>query len=197
MLTTIVRAKETYTMLGSADVWNTARDCARVLRQQGLPAAIVGGVAVCLHGYRRNTVDVDLLVRREDAAVVRQALEDSGYVWDPDEREFVSPAAVPVQFLLSGDPAGDDTSYGVYQPDPAAPQVTTEVEGLPVVSLSRLIALKMACGLGNVRRTYRDLADVVELIAANDLGRDFARHLPKSLRKEFRELVLRARGESR
>jgi hypothetical protein len=157
--------------------------------------AMVGGVAVCLHGYRRNTVDVDLLVRREDTATVRQALQQAGYVWHPEGREFVSSAGVSVQFLLSGDPAGDDASYAVYLPDPAEPRVTTELEGLPVVSLSRLIAIKMACGLGNVRRAYRDLADVVELIAANHLGRDYARHLPKSLRHEFRELVLRARGE--
>ena len=191
---TIVQAEETYAMLGSRDVWDTARDCATALRQQGLPVAMVGGVAVCLHGYRRNTVDVDVLVRREDAVLVRETLEEAGYVWDPEQREFASPTGIPVQFLLSGEPAGDDTSYGVYLPDPSEPEVTMQLEGLPVVSLSRLIALKLACGLGSVRRAYRDLADVVELIAANHLGRDFARHLPKSLRKEFRELVLRARG---
>ena len=58
-------------------------------------------------------------------------------------------------------------------PDPSEQTVTTELEELPVISLSRLIALKLACGLGNVRRTYRDFADVIELIAANQLGRDF------------------------
>ena len=156
--------------------------------------AVVGGVAVCLHGYRRNTVDVDVLVRREDAVAVRETLEQAGYVWNADAREFVGSAGIAVEFLLSGEPAGDDSSYGVYLPDPAEPTVTTELERLPVISLSRLIALKLACGLGNVRRTYRDFADVVELIAVNHLGRDFARHLPKSLRKEFRELVLRACG---
>jgi len=182
-------------MLGSRDVWDTARDCTTALSQQGLAVAMVGGVAVCLHGYRRNTVDVDVLVRREDATAVRQTLQQAGYVWHAEEREFVSPGGVPVQFLLSGEPASDDTSWGVYLPDPAEPEVTTEIEGLPVLTLSRLIALTLAGGLGNVRRTYRDLADVVELIAANQLGREFARHLPKSLRKEFRELVLRAKGE--
>ena len=65
----------------------------------------------------------------------------------------------------------------------------------PVVTLARLIELKLACGLSNMRRAYRDLADVVELIAVNQLGRDFARFLPKSLRKEFRALVQRARSE--
>ena len=194
MPASLIQAEETYAMLGNSDVWDTARDCAKALRQRGLPMAVVGGVAVCLHGYRRNTVDVDMLVRREDATAVRETLEQAGYVWNPEEREFVGSAGIPVQFLLSGEPAGDDSSYGVYLPDPSEPQVTTELEELPVISLSRLIALKLACGLGNVRRTYRDLADVVELIAANHLGRDFARHLPKSLRKEFRELVLRARG---
>ena len=39
------------------------------------------------------------------------------------------------------------------------------------------------------------IARAEETFAANHLGRDFARHLPKSLRKEFRDLVLRARGE--
>jgi len=194
MPSSIIQAGETYAMLGSGNVWDTAHDCANALKQRGLPVAVVGGLAVCCHGYRRNTVDVDLLVRREDAAAVRDTLEQAGYAWNAEGREFVGAAGVPVQFLLSGEPAGDDASYGVYLPDPAEPNVWTELEELPVVSLSRLIAMKLACGLGNVRRTYRDFADVVELIAANDLGRDFARYLPKSLRKVFRELVLRARG---
>ena len=42
----------------------------------------------------------------------------------------------------------------------------------------------------------RNTVDVVELIAVNHWGRDFARHLPKSLRKEFCELVLRAGGNA-
>jgi hypothetical protein len=148
-------------MLGSSDVWDTAGDCAIALRQRGLPIAVVGGVAVCLHGYRRNTVGVDMLVRREDVTAVRETLEQAGYIWNAEAREFVGSAGVAVQFLLSGEPAGDDTSFGVYLPDPSAPHVTTELEGLPVISLSRLIALKLACGLGNVRRTYCDSADVV------------------------------------
>jgi hypothetical protein len=123
-------------------------------------------------------------------------MEREGFVWDPDEREFRGPDNVPVQFLIAGDPAGDDRTLGVYVPDPSAPGVTTEIESLSVVSLARLIELKLASGLGNLRRTHRDFADVVELIAVHGLGRSFARHLHKSVRKEFRNLVLRARGES-
>ncbi len=38
------------------------------------------------------------------------------------------------------------------------------IEGLPVLRLSRLIEIKIACGAENVRRMHKDFADVVELI---------------------------------
>jgi hypothetical protein len=140
-------------------------------------------------------VDVDVLVRKDDVAAVRKTMEEAGFVWDPDERQFRGSDNVPVQFLIAGDPAADDRSLGVYVPDPDKPGVTTEIENLSVVSLPCLIEMKLACGLGNLRRTHRDFADVVELIAVHDLSRSFARHLHKSLRKEFRSLVLRARNQ--
>lgn len=54
-----------------------------------------------------------------------------------------------------------------------------------------MIQSKIASGLGNIRRTHKDLADVVELIAIHHLDGSFARHLHKSVRKEYRELVRR------
>jgi hypothetical protein len=71
----------------------------------------------------------------------------------------------------------------------------TIIEGLPVLTLARLIETKLACGEGDLRRTHKDFADVVELIAAHNLSTSFARHLHKSLRPTFRELVARVRGE--
>ncbi len=67
-------------------------------------------------------------------------------------------------------------------------------EGLPTLSLAQLIETKIACGQGNLRRTHKDFADVVELIAANQLSSSFAKYLHKSVRAEFRELVKHARG---
>ena len=181
-------------MLDRGSIWDTARRCDVLLDEHGLPHALVGGVAVCLHGYQRNTVDVDILVRREDTDAVRKTMEEEGFEWNPDQREFRGSDNVPVQFLIAGDPASDDRALGVNLPDPGDAGVVTEIESLSVVSLARLIELKLACGLGNLRRTHRDFADVVELIVVHDLSRSFARHLHKSLRKEFRNLVLRARG---
>ncbi len=78
-------------------------------------------------------------------------------------------------------------------PEPDLPRVTTEIEGLAVISLARLVEMKLACGLGSPRRTHRDLADVVELIAVHNLDKTFARHLHKSLRPTFRKLVEQSR----
>jgi hypothetical protein len=179
-------------MLGNETLWDAARLSHERLQQAGIAHAIVGGVAVCLHGYQRNTVDVDLLVQKEQVAAARSALESAGWQWIAERTELRSPAGVVLQFLLSGDKAGPDSE--VRLPDPADERAVTHLEGLPVLSLARLIESKLACGQGNLRRTHKDFADVVELIAANDLGRDFARHLHKSLRQTYRELVTHARG---
>ena len=62
------------------------------------------------------------------------------------------------------------------------------------MSLAALIQSKLACGLGNLRRTHKDFADMVELIAVHGLDKSFARNLHKSVRPEFRELVRHAKG---
>ncbi len=186
-------AARTYAILGKETLWEAARSAHELLAQAGLPHAIVGGVAVCLHGYQRNTVDVDLLVRRDEAAQVRTALESAGWKWIDERTELQSPSGVVLRFLMAGYKAGFDTV--VRFPDPGDVDSVTELEGLPVLTLARLIESKLACGQGNLRRTHKDFADVVELIAVHQLSRSFARHLHGTLRDVFRELVLHARGE--
>jgi hypothetical protein len=184
-------------MLGSLEVWETARRCHKVLQAARLPHALVGGLAVFLHGYQRNTVDVDILIRPEDQAEVKKAFEAAGLQWDRDESEFRGAEAVPVHLLIAGQSASDDRSLQIRLPEPDAEAVSNTMEGLSVVSLPRLIELKIASGLGNLRRTHRDFADVIELILMHRLSRNFARHLHKAVRSAFRSLVLQARGGRR
>ena len=185
-----------FTVLGTGPLWDAAQRCHEALRQNCLAHAIVGGVAVALHGYRRTTADVNVLIRCEDQPAVRRAFEEVGFVWDEAAREFRDSEGVPVQCLIALEPASRDSSLGVMLPDPSVPSVLTEVEGLSVITLAKLIELKLACGLGDIRRSYRDWADVVELIIARHLDHRFAGLLHKSVRKEYRLLVKRARGES-
>jgi Aminoglycoside-2''-adenylyltransferase len=189
----VITAEKVYAMLGNAPLWETAKTCHELLAGAHTPYAIAGGVAVCLHGYQRNTVDLDLLVSAGQADVVRKAFDSAGIVWNKEEREFRTPEGIAIHFMVAGEPAGKGSE--VRLPDPSDPGVVTELEGLPVLSLPALVEAKIACGQANLRRTHKDFADVVELISKHHLGRDFARHLHKSVRGTFRELVTHGQAE--
>jgi hypothetical protein len=186
-------AQRVYAMLANESLWDTAVRCHEALAGANIPHAVIGGVAVCLHGYQRNTVDLDLLVRKQDTPLIKQTLTVAGYAWNEQQIEFTSPGGIPIQFQLAGDRAGKGSE--VLLPDPAAVKTTRTMDGLPVLTLARLIESKIACGQGNLRRTHKDFADVVELIAINKLSTSFARYLHKSIRATYRELVSKARND--
>jgi hypothetical protein len=193
-------AKKVYAMLENESLWEAATQCLQILAAAKIPHAVMGGVAVCLHGYQRNTVDVDLLVRKDDQEAALKSLQGEKFHVGQTflsagtrEGRFGRQECLPhIQFLLADDDAGKSSE--VKFPDPADERSTTEIEYLPVLRLSKLIESKIACGLGNVRRTHKDFADVVELIIHNRLNSSFARLLHKSLRTTYRELVRRSRG---
>ena len=160
-------AQKVYAMLGKETLWDAAALCDRVLAGAAIPYSVCGGVAVCLHGYQRNTVDLDLVVRSEDADRVRQIMQDAGLTWNADTKEFYTGSGIGVQFLIAGESAG--RGYEVKVPDPFGDENVETIEGLTVLRLSKLIEMKLACGSANVRRTHKDFADVVELIAIRDL----------------------------
>ena len=185
-------ARQVFHLLENETLWQLVERVHHRLASEAIEHAIVGGVAVCLHGYRRNTVDLDLLVEPKDSTAIRSALADEGISWHTAAKEFRSTAGVPIQRVLAGERQGPEQEARF--PSPSDPKFITTIEGLSVLSLAALIQSKIACGLGNVRRTHRDFADVVELVAVHDLDSSFARFLHKTVRKEFRALVRQAKG---
>lgn len=183
-------AQKVYQMLGNESLWNVAERCDALLTASKIPYSICGGVAVCLHGYQRNTVDLDLVIRPKESDAVRKILLDGGLTWDETRAEFRTHDGIAVQFLLAGQRAGKGSEVTI--PEPVGDSNVERLEGLPVVRLARLIEMKIACGMSNLRRTHKDFADVVELIAARSLDGSFSRFLHKSLRVTFRELVRNA-----
>lgn len=179
-------------MLEQRSLWDTATRVHQLLSAQLIPHALVGGVAVCLHGYRRTTIDINSLVRSGDSQAVRSSLQSAGFEWEPVTKEFRGELEIPVQFLVAGERAGSGSE--VQLPDPLEAENVVTIEGLPVITLARLIEAKIACGEGNLRRTHKDFADVVELIAHHQLGGEFARYLHKSVRRTFRQLTKNAQG---
>src|SRR5438132_12209774 len=99
-------AQRTYQMLDNESLWGVAQRVNKLLVREGIDYAIVGGVAVCLHGYRRNTVDLDLLIRPDDASAVRSLLTDDGFDWVAKSKELRAPSGAPVQFVLAGESEG-------------------------------------------------------------------------------------------
>ena len=98
-------AFQVYAMLDNATLWEVAQQCHRTLSAANIPYAVMGGVAVCLHGYQRNTVDLDLLLQADQMATEKSALEKVGLVWNDEFKELRTADGVAVQFLASGSKA--------------------------------------------------------------------------------------------
>lgn len=188
-------AQKVYAMLGNESLWHVAARCHDLLSEAGIAYSVCGGVAVCLHGYQRNTTDLDLVIRAEDGESVRRVLAEAGFKWDSEKAEFHTEDGIAIQFLIAGQKAGKGTDVSIAEP--TGELNVEQIEGLAVVRLSRLIEMKIACGMSNLRRTHKDFADVVELIAIRKLDDSFSRFLHPSLRPTFRELVRNANASDK
>jgi len=125
--------------------------------------AVVGGIAVNLHGYVRATNDLDIFIRPsvENARLAFQALLAIGIplqglvpddLLDDEENLRFGPEEDHIDILSS---IGELTFDQVWRN-----RIETEIEGLsvPFISLADLIANKRQVG------RLRDLADVEELM---------------------------------
>jgi hypothetical protein len=91
-------------------------------------------------------------------------------------------AVVKIDFLLTGDFPGDGKPKPVAFPDPREAAVVGEK--YRIVSLPRLVEMKLASGMTAPHR-LQDLADVLRLIRAADLPRDFAARIDPYVREDL------------
>ena len=161
---------------------------AQRLDEEGIPYAVVGGMALSLHGYERMTRDVDVLMSKEGLESFTARCLGRGYVAAfPGARSTFRDTAsqVVIEVLTSGDYPGDGKPKPVSFPDPTAASV--DAEGIRVVSLPKLIELKLASGMSAPHRG-KDLVDVQELIHRTQIPRDFVDQLDPYVRDKFLEL---------
>jgi Uncharacterised nucleotidyltransferase len=168
-------------------VHKTLQRVTRRLDELGIPYALVGGMALFFHGYRRFTEDVDLLVTRQGLEEVHRRLEGLGYVppFAGSKQLRDAETGVRIEFLVTGEYPGDGKPKPVAFPDPA--EAAVEAHGMHLLSLPKLIELKLASGISNPRRV-RDLADVQELIDLLHLPADLADQLNPYVAGKYREL---------
>lgn len=160
---------------------------ARRLDELGIPYAIVGGMALFFHGYRRFTEDVDILVTREGKDAAHRELEGLGYVppFAGSKNLRDTEAGVRIEFLIAGEYPGDGKPKPVAFPDPSG--ATVEIDGIRFLSLPKLLELKLASGMSNPRRG-QDLVDVQNLIDHLQLPQEYADQLNPFVQAKFREL---------
>lgn len=174
--------------MGQSDLQQALRKICRRLDALNISYAVIGGLALMRHGYVRLTDDVDILVTRQDLTTIHERLTGLGYLRIPEktgrnlrDTEY----RIKIEFLVTGEFPGDGKVKPVAFPDPAA--VAAEHDGIRYLNLDTLVELKLASGITNPGR-IRDLADVLELIKALALPRDFSEKLDPFVRAKFDEL---------
>ncbi len=172
---------------GESEVQKSLRRITGRLNDLGIDYAVVGGMALFLHGFRRFTEDVDILVTREGLQRLHGALEGSGYrppfAGSKNLRDTEN--GVRIEFLVAGEYPGDGKPKPVAFPEPG--NVAVEQDGIRFLNLPPLIELKLASGMTGLGR-LKDLADVQELIKMLGLPETLADRLDPYVRERYREL---------
>ena len=169
------------------------------LTAEGIPYALLGGLALGEHGYPRLTQDIDLLLSPAGLALFRERLVGLGYrpAFEGAQKTFRdTETGVRIEIITAGEYPGDGLPKPVAFPDPAEPDVTVEVEGIRVIALEKLVELKLASGQSAPHRR-RDLADVQDLIRARGLPADLAHSLDPSVRDLYHQLWTEAQVADR
>ncbi len=158
---------------GIENVKRRLERAATALAGRGVAYAVVGGNAVAAWVSRvdaaavRNTRDVDILLRREDEARARTALEGAGFI---HRRVASLGKAAAMDVFLDGPHAkvrdaihvlwaGEKAVPDAIEPTPALHD-TVEGEGFHLVPLADLVRMKLISFRDKDRMHLRDLASV-------------------------------------
>ena len=166
-------------------VYETLQRLAQKLPNAGIDYALIGGMALAIHGYVRLTQDVDLLMNEAGLEQFQKMLVGRGYIAAfPGARKMFldTITGVKVEIITTGEFPGDGKPKSVQFPEPTA--ISIELDGMRVTRLETLIELKLASGLTAPDR-LKDLADVQELIRMLNLPEQLGLQIDSSVRDEY------------
>jgi hypothetical protein len=171
------------------EVHQSLRRLVQRLGREGIPYAIVGGLAVNAHGHERMTKDVDVLLTKAGFARFCELFVPKHYTpTGRSPRRFVDKKNQRgIDVLVTGFFPGTGKPGPIAYPDPA--EVQQPIKKINFINLPTLIQLKLAA------RRYQDFADVVALIRAHNLDESFLPQLHKSLHRDFIECLDEHRRE--
>ncbi len=175
--------------MGEGGIDNALARLCEDLERHGIDYMVIGAVALMAHGYPRFTEDIDLVLTREGLEAFHRELVGLGCLpafEGARKRLRFAGGGVPVEVILAGEYPGDGRPKPVVFPEPA--EASIEVDGVRVVTLEKLVELKLASGMTAPDR-LKDLADVQELIKARGLGGEFAERLDPYVREQYLRLL--------
>lgn len=174
--------------MGTSPIHEAMRRLTDALRDMQIPFAIAGAMAANAHGHHRTTVDIDILIQREDLDRFKKRHLGVGWIekfeGSKNFRDVI--CNVDIDALIVGEYPGDGLPKPVEFPKPEAVTEISE-DGIPYISLRALLELKLASGMTAPHRP-RDLDDVIQLIRKNQLPQDYADTLNPYVADKFREL---------
>lgn len=182
--------------MGESNVQRALERLSEVLAKLEIPYAVIGAMALNQWGYRRATVDVDILLSPDGLSRLKEAVLGRGYVEKfPGSRGLRdAELGVTIDVVLAGEYPGDGKPKPVAFPDPK--NAAVRGERVSLLPLPKLVELKLASGLSAPHR-LKDLADVLELVKALALPRETRDALDPSVREKFDELWLAAQTPER
>ena len=169
------------------EVHKSLKQFAARLDELQIPYVLAGAMAMNFHGYQRFTVDIDLIVTKENLEKLHHALDGRGYLpkfaGSKNLRDTVNKVAIDL--IEAGDFPGDGKPKELTFPDPA--QCYVEIEGIKCLPLEKLIELKLASGMTAPNR-LKDISDVQELIKITKVPKDFVHKLHPWVQAKFLEI---------
>jgi hypothetical protein len=157
---------------------------AGALERAGVPYAVIGGNAVAAwvatkdESAVRNTRDVDVMLREQDFARAREALEGAGFV-------YRHAAGLSMFLDGAGAKALDAVHIIIEELSPGDPDVSAAValRGVRVIELEPLVKIKLSVWRDKDRVHLRDM------IGVGLLDTSWLERLPGPLAARLRELI--------
>ncbi|MEK6727236.1 MAG: nucleotidyl transferase AbiEii/AbiGii toxin family protein [Candidatus Omnitrophota bacterium] len=157
---------------------------ANIVEEKGIRCVLIGGFAVNYYKVARQTADVDFLITEADFEKILGMLKKEGFEVEYRNEIFAGLRGAEGYIMDLDFMFVEESTLDKIIKDSEVASIGQQK--LLVPSVQHLIALKLHAMKHNVKRQYKDLLDIIELIKVNKVN---ARSV------EFRELCLKYGSE--